>query len=58
MINIFRAQTSSQQRHTSGSIILTATFMDTRISTQSNTVLIQETNLTFKKDKIMFVFLH
>ena len=58
MINIFRAQTSSQQRHTSGSIILTATFMDTRISTQSNTISLQETNLTLKQDKIMFVFLH
>ena len=56
IINNFKAQTSSQRRHTWGYTILTATFMDTRISTQSNTVLIQETNLTFKKDKIIFAF--
>ena len=30
--------------------------MDTRISTQSNTIAIQETNLTFENDKIIFVF--
>ena len=30
--------------------------MDTRISTQSNSILIHETNLTFKKDKSIIIF--
>ena len=54
--NSFKAQASSQWRHISGYIILTANFMDTRISTQSNTILIHETNLTFKKDKSIIIF--
>ena len=55
-MNNFKALTSSQRRHTRDYTIVTATFMDTRISTQSNTILIQETNLTFKTDKIIFAF--
>ena len=55
-MNNFKALTSSQRRHTRDYTIVTATFMDTRISTQSNTISIQETNVTFEKDKIIFVF--
>ena len=56
IINNLKPKTSSQRRHTLVHTILTATFMDTRTSTQSSTILIQKTNLTFKKDKIILVF--